>query len=122
MGLYTQLVVKAELKEGTPKEILETLKYLVDENMTRPADISLHESCESILLSSSAYFKDSEPSFKYHKETNRYVLVSNSSFKNYDAEIESFLTWLKPHIKTGLLTNGSYAEATPYNSLTVCFK
>lgn len=138
MGMYTLLSLGVEFKEGTPKEIIETLRFMIDgptdEQMPpgmyhvshsqqyAPHDIA-HPlfKCDrwTMMLRCDSYYFDWQSHWEltrddlYGEERAKYFLTGNSNLKNYDGEIDNFLSWLAPHIETsGFLGFKQYEEAT----------
>lgn len=104
MGMYTELLFKAELRRDVPQSVIDTLLYLTgesDDESSLPKD---HEFFDAdrwryVLRGSSYYFITGSTKFWFDKIANRWFLVANSSIKNYDSDIEKFLTWISPHIE-----------------------
>jgi hypothetical protein len=103
MGMYTELRVSCRLKKDTPKEVIDTLRYLVISSAYKlpPHDID-HPffKCQrwsAIFSCGSAYFDD-EPQSAMVRIGDQWHLLSVANFKNYDGEISKFVDWLSPHI------------------------
>lgn len=108
MGMYTELVLKCQIKDDAPSEVKEVLKHLFKES--GKADV--------LQLPDHKFFKCPRwdligqcSSFYHHpkalsdywtghgNDDNRGgYLFSRSDLKNYDREIENFLDWLMPYI------------------------
>lgn len=111
MGMYTELIFGASLKEDTPKEVLSTINYILG-NSNKPENFPLPEGrCESLFRHSSYYFGVSKPvnSFIFDDISNCWILSIRCNVKNYNNEIETFLTWIKPYIDNGSGVNNIYA-------------
>ena len=120
--MYTELIFGAELKKDTPNSVINTLKYMAGELDRKPIDFEPPEGgCEHLLNSGSYYFAVHKPVTKIWKDnrTNQYHISSRSNVKNYNNEIERFLSWIKPYIESGSGLNDIYAiviyeeQATP---------
>lgn len=101
MGMYTELVLKVNLSEGCPVDILE---YMFGEG-EMPKSLPSHKffSCprwDFIGKCSSHYHHpESVNSFPIYDYTKSRSLFSRSDLKNYDDEIELFIDWLQPYIE-----------------------
>ncbi len=109
MGMYTELIFGASFKEGTPKEVIDTIKYLVDYG-EKPVPC-LFDMDRNPLGGGSYYFGVSSPvkKFWYDEIGRSWILSSRSNIKNYNDEIEKFLEWIKPYIDTGSGNRDMYA-------------
>ena len=104
MGMYTELILGCELKEETPKEIIEAIKDLLgnDQGKVEKAKNQIGLTRNPI-VGASYYFgvSSSQSYFKVEPYANAYVLSTRSNIKNYSGDIETFLEWLEPHIESG---------------------
>ena len=113
MGMYTELIFGASLKEDTPIEVIETLKNMIgmdcDESKVIEIDFS-----RSPLVGSSYYFGVCESLTKlwYDEISGEWILSTRSNIKNYYDDIEKFLEWIKPYIESGSGSNDMYAIVT----------
>ena len=109
MGMYTELIFGARLKKDTPEVIINTIKYLIGEEISHEnIDHNLPENI-SCLIGCSYYFGVTNAVNKFYKDNDRWVLSSRSNHKNYNNEFESFLDWIKPHIDFGSGKRDIYA-------------
>lgn len=113
MGMYTELIFGAELKQETPKEVIENLKYLTGKKKLKnpPKDV---EEFWWVLRGASFYFGVDEAHSKlwFNDICNSWHLSSRSNIKNYGEEIQQFLEWIKPYIHSGSGYPGFYAIVT----------
>ncbi len=112
MGMYTELIFGASLKEDTPDQVINALKYMIGETKEKPIDFPLPAGrCEYLLESGSYYFGVNKPvsSLRYDKIRDYWVISSRSNTKNYENEIETFLEWIKPYISSGSGSRDMYA-------------
>ncbi len=112
MGMYTELIFGASLKEDTPENVINTLKYMIGETKEKPIDFPLStERADYLLRSSSYYFGVNEPVslLRRDKLDGSWVLSTRSNIKNYDSDIEAFLEWIKPYITSGSGSRDMYA-------------
>lgn len=115
MGMYTELVFNASLKSDTPEYVINAISFMVGYIEEKPKDFPLPDGrCEWLLRGSSCYFeKETEFKFYVDESDKRWRLISNSSIKNYENEIEEFLKWIKPYIEQGYCNlKNSYAIVT----------
>lgn len=120
MGMYTELVLGIEIKPE--KRVLDILKYILgdyddDEAMRERIleDLPLHAffNCDrwSWMLQSDSFYFDGQTDSKLFIINERAYLNVRCNLKNYSDEIELFLDWLKPYIKTiGFLGYERYEE------------
>lgn len=130
MGYYTEIIFGARLKRDTPKNIIDTLRYVangkIDDEKNLEAEdpviavdhelIDKHE-LYSVMRSASYYFGVCDPVSKmwYDKTAGEWVLSFRSNCKNrYLTEyltdengepttqcLQGFVKWMKPYIKSG---------------------
>ena len=101
MGMYTEFHFNAELKENTPKTVINTLSHMVKGEDTDPLDHSLFKTSrwKSMLTCDSYYFAaDTHSTLRYDASSRRYYLCIRCNLKNYDSEIEAFVDWIMPYV------------------------
>ena len=112
MGMYTELIFGARLKEDTPKEVIDTLKYMTGhlKEKEKPKKLAF-QTDRNVLCGSSFYFgvHHSESNFYYSDMTDAWTLSSRTNIKNQDGDIEKFLDWIKPYIDRGSGCREMYA-------------
>jgi hypothetical protein len=109
MGNYTELIFGARLKDKTPEFIINTIRFLMDEEIPLDKiDPNLPEYCTK-LRGASSYFGVTSTVNKLYRESDSWVLSSRFNKKNYDYGIETFLAWIKPYINYGSGANNMYA-------------
>lgn len=101
MGTYTELLVKCDIYQRSPLEVMCTLKYLFgDRDNTHilkkwpDHPFFKKERWEAIGSCSSAYHIPANQ--KYFDGS---YLFCRCDLKNYDNEIEAFLDWIDPYIQ-----------------------
>lgn len=103
MGMYTELNIALQFEKDTPKEIIDTLRYMLEKGTEIPRSnhpLFNTESWRVMLVKDISYFPgDSFHSLSYSARLG-YDLTVRSSLKNYDKEIELFLDFINPYIKT----------------------
>jgi len=109
MGMYTELVIKAEIMQHLPYNVGIILDYLFnpnteidiyDEDMKIKSDIKLPN---HHFFSCSNWDAIGRCSFCYHiPERQSFFdgdyLFSRSDLKDYDNEIEQFINWITPYL------------------------
>lgn len=119
MGMYTELVLGVEL--SSEPTVIDTLKLMLDgdeENKVVTIDHPLFSTSRwaYMLLCDSFYFDgQTDSKLVYDENSKSYYLNVRCNLKNYDNEIEKFLDWLCPYIKTeGFLGYSRYeCDADP---------
>lgn len=105
MGMYTELILGCSLKEDTPKEAINHLKYMLSE------EYDYKRYGRNPLKGGSCYFAVNQnvSILWYDSISNNYRLSARANIKNYDNEIEKFLHWLEPYIDQGSGSRDFYA-------------
>ena len=107
MGMYTEIYVKAVLKEDVDDNVVNIIKYMLGiddvelEDLTIPSH-SLFETdrWDSMLRSGSYYHVPyTVKLFEYNDISENYYLVVRSDFENYQGEIEKFFDWIKQYLE-----------------------
>ncbi len=101
MGMYTEFVASMRL-ENVPDDAVKVLQWMAYGN-TLPYQEELPQHTffrcfrwSHLLSMSSCYFVPvSVAKFEYFDIGNYYVLIVRSDIKNYDNEIEEFISWLR---------------------------
>ena len=120
MGMYTEIIFGAELKEDTPNEVIETIYDLITcDNIDEFKYVPEHDFFrlyECFLLKHpgtcfySTFNKSDKPKIFYINDiTNRYILQFKAFIRNYNNQIELFLDWIKPFISFGIDYQKFYA-------------
>ena len=109
MGMYTELIFGASLKTDTPKEVIDTLRYMVGD-IEQPEKLAF-DSNRNPLRGGSHYFGVISGATKmyYNDIAKCWVLSSRANIKNYDSDIETFLEWIKPFVDSGSGDRDMYA-------------
>ena len=114
MGMYTDLVMGVEIS-ADPK-VIQKLRYMLDNS---EPDININHKLFTdktrwkFMLHCDSYYFDGQTDSKliYDECVENYYLNVRCNLKNYDNEIELFLNWLCPYIKTeGFLGYMRYEE------------
>lgn len=115
--MYTELIFGATLKENTPEDVIDTLRYMWGLTTEKPDNYPWDEDSRLNYLvdCSSYYFGVSTPVklMCFDKITSKWVLSSRSNIKNYNGEIDTFLNWIEPYIDSGSGSMNMYAIVMP---------
>lgn len=101
MGMYTELLVKGDLRQDTPSEVKDALRRLIEDDAS-PAEWPAHPFFsnvrrDQIAHGGSAYFVTG--SSEYIDTTYGYPkFFITSSLKDYTDTIGEFLDWLLPYV------------------------
>ena len=107
MGMYTEFHFNAELKQDVDNNIIATLKYMLIEAELAPKTLPKHELFKNpknrwrfMLITDSYYFDaDTHSTLRYDKIEKAYFLCIRSNFKNYNNEINLFISWITPYLE-----------------------
>ena len=107
MGTYTEIYVKAVLKEDVNINVIDVLKYMLGMDNIELEDLILPNhslfttnNWHYMLRSGSYYHVPYVVSlFEYNNISENYYLVVRSDFKNYQGEVEKFFDWISPHVE-----------------------
>lgn len=126
MGMYTELNIGVEICP-TPT-VVQKLNYMLgrdieDVHIEHP--LFTDQTRWKYMLVSDSYYFDSKSDSKLfidnlHPDNPMYFLNVRCNLKNYDEEIEKFMDWLCPYIKTeGFL---GYKRYETYDAPTLIYK
>ena len=97
MGMYTELVLKVEVKKQLPPEVEEVLQFLFNGG-PKPELTPNHPFFDTErwthIGNMSSYYHTPWTTSKY-KES---YIFSRSDLKNYNGEIGKFIDWLRPYL------------------------
>ncbi|MDD3961292.1 MAG: hypothetical protein PHT77_05455 [Bacteroidales bacterium] len=120
MGMYTELVFGARLKEDVPQHIVEMLKVMFKHNERLPEKYSDWNSkfpeIRIIPFGGSHYFavQDSLSRLSYDEISKDWTVCIRCNIKNYDHEIQNFIDWITPYIEEGSGQNNDFLGYTLY--------
>lgn len=102
MGMYTRLTFWAEIPEGSPAVSALLGLQASRADAENSGSIPDHEFFQkdrawAVLNCSSYYHQTGETFFRHDRIAHCWFLNIDSSLKNYDGEILSFLDWLSPY-------------------------
>lgn len=105
MGMYTEIYLSVSLKEDTPSNIIDVLKYMFSDKCdNQPKDLPKHEffilpRWEMIGRGSSCYFVPRPTSAMWEEYySDGWYITSRSDLKNYSGEVEAFFDFLMPYV------------------------
>lgn len=116
MGMYTELIFGATLKEKTPIYVTQALDCIINDNV----DVKLSDeakqfineySLSKLIWCTSYYFgaHTNKPSCVFDKIANRWCISFRANCKNYQNEIEKFIEFIKPYVEYGSGTTNIFA-------------
>lgn len=115
MGMYTELNIGVALVKDVPKDVVDILNYMLDggSEVKTPEHPFFYTSRWRMLFTCDCYYFDgrADSSMEYDNIDHMYHLNVRSSLKNYDDEIEKFLSFIEPYLDTdGFLGYMRYEE------------
>lgn len=111
MGMYTELYLRSDLKEDTPKEVIDLLRAMVEGDVPATTPFGGGR-CPRMFRSASHYhFPYPQSSMDYADYLDRWYLFVRCDLKNYEGEIEAFLKWIAPYLNA---SEGEYLGHTRY--------
>ncbi len=105
--MYTEFHFNSKIKKDTPKEVINTLKYMLDLwEKGEPKEIPDHilfknpESSWRVMLQMDSSYFDAETysTLNYNKFDDHYYLCVRCNLKNYESDIENFINWITPYL------------------------
>ena len=110
--MYTELVLKCEVKADLPEDVEIILNYLFNDRETTLLELPKHKFFTlyrwKMLGSCNSYYHVPWSNSMY----NEHYIFSRSDFKNYSNEIEEFIDWISPYIigKSGTCIGWTWYE------------
>jgi len=109
MGMYTELFLQVELKEDTPNEIIDTLRYMMAEDVEEPVRPPFTaDRWKSMLRMVTFTFPVGHRELTKCELSKNYYLLVRCELKDYDGEILKFLNWIAPYITDNTHYQGHY--------------
>jgi hypothetical protein len=114
MGMYTELIFGASIKKDAPKEVINTLHYLVNGKKLYE-EVEIEKSVtdgRNVLNGGGSYYFgvcDGVAKMWFDDIRNEWIVSSRTNIKNYESEIQTFLEWIKPFIDNGSGDREMYA-------------
>lgn len=116
MGMYTELNLGVCFIEKCPQNVIDILKYMLDNDLPAPMvpnhPLFKTSRWDFMLVCDSCYFDSHvDSSIQYKDYLDQYYLNVRCNLKNYDQEIEHFLNFIQPYLETeGFLGYMRYEE------------
>lgn len=114
MGMYTELIFGARMKKDTPKEVINTLHYLVNGKKLYD-EVEIEKSVtdgRNVLNGGGSYYFgvcNGVAKMWFDDIRKEWIVSSRTNIKNYEDEIKTFLEWIKPFIYSGSGDREMYA-------------
>jgi hypothetical protein len=114
MGIYTELIFGARIKKDAPKQVINTLHYLVNGRKLFE-DVEIEKTVtdnRNVLNGGGSYYFgvcESLAKMWFDDIINQWIVSSRTNIKNYESEIETFLEWIKTFIDSGSGVEEMYA-------------
>lgn len=114
MGAYTELIFGASIKKDAPKEVINTLHYLVNGKKIYE-EVEIKKSVtvgRNVLNGGGSYYFgvcNGVAKMWFDDIRSEWIISSRTNIKNYESEIETFLEWIKPFIESGSGDREMYA-------------
>lgn len=109
MGMYTEFLFRGEVDPRKAGDyVIHLLLHWGEKEVLTLPDHPLFESPRwpAVLHGSSYYFVTQGTKFAYDDIAKSWFLNIHTSLKNYDDEIEMFLSWIKPYIREPVCQGG----------------
>lgn len=115
--MYTECIIGCLLKKETPKEVIDSINFLLTsprEQRELPSNLPESERVSWMFNSGGSYSFGAPSGQHYFEEDPQggYRLSARFNIKNYSNEIENFLEWLFPWISQGSGYRDFYAIVT----------
>lgn len=100
MGMYTELVFKADIKSDLPADVRTILHAMFSPRDVAKVDVELPDhpffKCPrwQMIGACSSYYHIPWATSRFEDD----YIFSRSDLKNYDDEINKFIDWVKPYI------------------------
>ena len=102
MGMYTEFYFNAELKHDTPDDVVAMLRFMLGTSADKPPlpddPLFSTERWRYMLMCDSAYF-DADTHSTLRADHNTHFLCIRCNLKNYDHEIQHFVSWISPYLE-----------------------
>ena len=119
MGMYTELIFGATLKEKTPTYVTQALDHVINDTddtvnvkLSDESKYFINEySLQKLIWCTSYYFgaHNNKPSCVFDKTAGCWCISFRANCKNYNGEIEKFIEFIKPYVEWGSGTTNIFA-------------
>lgn len=103
MGMYTELHYNVKLKQDIQEEILISLRYMlgITGDEARPLNDPFDGQRWMHMLRCDSYYFDADThsTLRFDTISEQWYLCIRCNFKNYDNELDKFLSWIRPYIE-----------------------
>jgi hypothetical protein len=105
MGMYTEFHFNVELRKEVPPNVINALAKILnmpfDEAMELPEHPLFRASRWAHMLTCDSYYfsADTHSTMRFDEVAHRWFLCIRCNLKNYDDEIEKFVSWITPWIE-----------------------
>lgn len=98
MGMYTEIYVNVDLKENTPKEVIDTLCVMCGDD-DWPSDWP-HPKRWLYLFNNGSYYtaNTSAAELTFDDISQQWSLIGKGDIKNYNNEIQAFFEFISPWV------------------------
>jgi hypothetical protein len=111
MGMYTEIFVNVDLKEGTPDEVIQTLKAICEKNCDSPFLVGRPHRWFELFNNGSYYTPRTEcAALTFDAIGNQWSLIGKGDIKNYECEIEAFFAYIEPWVEDNFMGYMRYEE------------
>lgn len=111
MGMYTEIYINTDLKEGTPEEVLQVLRAICDKQNDAEC-LKDKPRRWFMLFNNGSYYTPSTECGKltYDDTSHCYSLLGKGDIKNSSDEIEEFFEYIKPYCDDDFIGYYRYEE------------
>ncbi|MGB0732400.1 MAG: hypothetical protein ACPGPF_01500 [Pontibacterium sp.] len=100
MGMYTEIFINADLKEGTPQEVIDVLAAMCQHNSKANCLKDKPQQWADLFSQGSFYLPLTEcAKLTYSDIAGHYSLLAKGDIKNDNNEILQFFAFIKPWCK-----------------------
>ena len=111
MGMYTEIFINADLKENTPKKVIEVLRAMCNKNKDA---ICLQDKPDRwlFLFNNGSYYTPYTECglLTYDEIGKQYSILGKGDIKNNENEIECFFDYILPYCEDGFIGYMRYEE------------
>lgn len=103
MGMYTELHFNVELKKDVPANVIDVLKDMLgvsDTHFVSPDHEFFKTTRWKTMFHSDSYYfnSDTHCTLRFDEVGESYYLCLRFNVKNYDGEIQKFISWIMPYL------------------------
>ena len=103
MGMYTEFHFNVKLKKDVPQNVVDVLNFMLLETKAEPSlpehPLFATDRWRVMLVMDSYYFHaDTHSTLRFDDISRAYYLCIRCNLKNYNSEIEKFVSWITPYL------------------------